>query len=159
MRQLERPTYQGSLRAIGRYLDHHVFRHITLVETEEGFILRVFGEEGNLRAEGIDLPFGDIVSLIVTHERLRGSAVLPVRTPPLCPTGYEDFFRSLGFELDEVRVTGVRLIELSKGILVSYASLSIGGDVQRLEALYDKPRIDEALTRGYLRRGSGKPRA
>jgi hypothetical protein len=157
MRQLERPTYQGSLRALGRYLDRNVYRHVMVVETDDGFIVRVFADGGNLKADGIELPLSDVMSLINSHEQTRGLVLPTVKNPPLCPTGYEDFFRALGFELDVLRVSGVRLIELSTGILVGYSLTNAAGETQRSELLYDIARIGESLARGYQRRGLASP--
>jgi hypothetical protein len=158
MLQQERQSYQGSLRALGRYLDSNIYRHIVVVETEDGgFIVRAFADGGNLKADGIELPMSDLVSLIDSHAQTRGLALPEVKTPPLCPTGYEDFFRALGYELDAIRVTGLRLIELSTGILVGFTGMNAKGEIQRSEILYDKTRITQALERGYQRRGVSAP--
>jgi hypothetical protein len=158
MLQMERPSYQGSLRALGRYLDSNIYRHIVVVETDDGgFIVRAFADGGNLKADGIELPLSDLVSLINSHEQTRGLVLQAVKTPPLCPTGYEDFFRALGYELDATRVSGVRLIELSTGILVGFSGTNAKGEIQRSEILYDKSLITQALERGYQRRKTGAP--
>ncbi len=158
MRQLERPTYQGSLRAIGRYLDRNVYRHVMIVETEDGFVLRVFADGANLKAEGIELPMSDLIALINAHAQSRGSDLPALQSPPLCPTGYEDFLRALGFELDALKVTGVRTIELSTGILVAFTARSAGGEIRRFETLYDRQRIEQSLEQSYQRRSKATPR-
>jgi len=130
-----------------------------MVETDDGFILRVFAADEHDKADGIELPMSDIVSLINTHLQFRGADTPSAKTPPLCPTGYEDFFRALGYELDAMKVTAIRIIELSSGILVSFTAMTAEGALQRREALYDKARIDQALARSYQRRGSGRGHA
>lgn len=158
MPQMERQSYQGSLRALGRYLDSNIYRHIVVVETDDGgFIVRAFADGGNLKADGIELPMSDLISLIDLHAQTRGLVLHAVKTPPLCPTGYEDFFRALGYELDAIRITGVRLIELSTGFLVGFAGMNAKGEIQRSEILYDKSLITQALERGYQRRGISEP--
>ena len=122
-------------------------------EVDDGYIARAFpGQAGNLKAEGIALPMSDVMALINSQEQGRGVPVNDVKMPPLCPTGYEDFFRSLGFDLDSVDSSNVCLVELSGGILVSYTTRAKSG-VERAQMFYDPPRIDELLTKGYQRRG------
>jgi hypothetical protein len=149
-----RPTYQDALRAIGRYFDRNLYRHVLVHEVEDGYVARAFpGLQGNLKAEGIALPMSDVLALIASQGLGRGVSVGDVKMPPLCPTGYEDFFRSLGDDLDSVGATNVCVVELSGGILVSHTARGKGG-MKRAQQFYDPPRIDELLTRAYQRRGA-----
>lgn len=148
-----RPTYQDCMRAIGRYFDRNVYRHVLVAEVEDGYIARAFpGGQQNSRAEGIALPVSDVLSLINTQTRARGVALNDVKMPPLCPTGYEDFFRALGWELDVMQAAAVSVVELSGGILISYSSRS-SKNQERAQMFYDPPKIDELLTKAYQRRG------
>ena len=148
-----RPTYQDALRAIGRYFDRNLYRHVLVHEVEDGYVARAFpGLQGNLKAEGIALPMSDVLALIASQGLGRGVAVTDVKMPPLCPTGYEDFFRALGFELDASNANNVSLVELSSGFLVAYNTRS-GRGIDRAQMFYDPSHIDELLTRGYQRRG------
>ncbi|MDB5060000.1 MAG: hypothetical protein JWO59_3472, partial [Chloroflexi bacterium] len=36
MQKNERPVYQDSLRAIGRYFDRNIYRHVLVSEVEDG---------------------------------------------------------------------------------------------------------------------------
>jgi hypothetical protein len=156
--KIERPVYQDSLRAIGRYFDRNIYRHVLVSEVEDGYIARAFpGQIGNLKAEGIALPMSDVMALINSQEQVRGVSVSDVKMPPLCPTGYEDFFRALGYELDVAKATNVCLVELSGGILVSYTAKADKGQIQRSQMFYDPTQIDEILTAGYQRRGKPAP--
>jgi hypothetical protein len=158
MQKNERPVYQDSLRAIGRYFDRNIYRHVLVSEVEDGYIARAFpGQIGNLKAEGIALPMSDVMALINSQEQVRGVAVADVKMPPLCPTGYEDFFRALGYELDVTNATNVCLVELSSGFLVSYTAKTDHGAVERSQMFYDPDQIDETLTKGYQRRGKQAP--
>ncbi len=153
MQKTDRPIYQDSLRAIGRYFDRNIYRHVLVSEVDDGYIARAFpGQAGNLKAEGIALPMSDVMALINSQEQGRGVPANDVKMPPLCPTGYEDFFRSLGHDLDTVGAAHVSLVELSGGILVSY-SVKVKRGLDRAQMFYDPPRIDELLTKGYQRRG------
>jgi hypothetical protein len=160
VQKTERPTYQDALRAIGRYFDRNVYRHVLISEVEDGYIARAFpGHLANLKAEGIALPMSDVMALISSQEQVRGVAVNDVKMPPLCPTGYEDFFRALGFDLDTAKATNVCLVELSGGILVSFTVKNQKGEIERAQMFYDPPLIDETLTKGYQRRGQQMPLA
>ena len=158
MQRIERPAYQDALRAIGRYFDRNVYRHVLVSEVEDGYIARAFpGHLANLKAEGIALPMSDVMALISSQEQVRGMAVNDVKMPPLCPTGYEDFFRTLGFDLDSAGASNICLVELSGGMLVSFTVKNKKGDFERSQMFYDPPLIDEALTQGYQRRGIPAP--
>jgi hypothetical protein len=153
----QRPSYQNALRALGHFLDAGIYRHIILVEMPEGFILRAFqGLAPNNAAEGIELPIADIHMLIAqNYEHRHATRDLP--KPPLCPTGYEDFFRSLGFDLDMAGAILIRTAELSNGILVSYTAYNADHAPQRFEDFYTRDRIERALAQGYSRRIGPKP--
>lgn len=149
-----RPPYQDSLRAIGRYFDRNVYRHILVSEVNDGYIARAFpGQQASLKAEGIALPMSDVLTLISSQEQGRGVQVADVKMPPLCPTGYEDFFRALGHDLDTAQAGDVSVVELSGGFLVAYNTRS-GRGIERAQMYYDPRHIDEILTRGYQRRGA-----
>jgi hypothetical protein len=95
----------------------------------------------------------DVMALISSQEQVRGVTVAEVKMPPLCPTGYEDFFRSLGYELDVNKATNVCLVELSSGFLISYTAKAAHGAIERCQMFYDPEQIDDTLTKGYQRRG------
>jgi hypothetical protein len=148
-----RPSYQDSLRAIGRYFDRNVYRHVLVSEVDDGYIARAFaGQQANLKAEGIALPMSDVLALIASQEQGRGAMVADVKMPPLCPTGYEDFFRTLGHEIDDAHASNVSVVELNGGFLVAY-NVRSGRNVERSQMFYDPQRIDDLLARGYQRRG------
>jgi hypothetical protein len=145
---------QNALRAIGRYFDVNVFRHILVAQVDGGFIARVFsGPAGHLKAQGIDFPTEDVLTLIAAQRQSGPLSNQTMQSPPLCPTGYEDFFRALGYELETLGADKIRLVELSAGILVAYTSTDPNGAAVRSEKLFDLDLIDQALTRGYMRRG------
>jgi hypothetical protein len=136
-----------------------VYRHIFVCEVDDGYIARVFpGERSNLAAEGLALPISDVIALIGSQERARGVADQDVKYPPLCRTGYEDFFRSLGYELDQASADKVSLVELREGILVAFTLMDRTGQLARSDVLYDPAKIDKALADGYKRRRPSPPR-
>jgi len=153
--QGQRPSYQDSLRAIGRYFDRNVYRTVLVAEVDDGYVARAFpGHQSSLRAEGIALPMSDVLALIAAQDQGRDGTGSDLKMPPLLPTGYEDFFRSLGHEMDAAKASFVTLVELSTGILVSYAAKGAKGGLERAQTFYDPLRIDDLLMKGYQRRGA-----
>jgi hypothetical protein len=153
------PTYQDALRAIGRYFDRNIYRHVLVSEVEDGYIARAFpGKLSILKAEGIALPLSDVRALIASQSQVRGMTLADVKMPPLCPTGYEDFFRALGFDLDAAQARHISVVELTGGFLVAYTAKGQDGNLERAQIFYDPSRIDETLTKGYQRRGKPVPR-
>ncbi len=149
----QRPTYQESLRAIGHFLDGQVYRHVLLYEMPEGFVVRALqGASGDLAPDAIEVPLDDVAALIDRYREHRSTEQKEPPRPPLCPTGYEDFFRALGYELDMAGAILVRIVELSAGILVSYSAYNDDNVVRRFEAFYTPDAIEVALARAYGRR-------
>jgi len=156
----QRPSYQDALRAIGRYFDRNVYRHVLVAEVDDGYVARAFpGHQSSLKAEGIALPMADVLALIAAQDQGRDGTGSDVKMPSLLPTGYEDFFRSLGYEMDVAKAGFVTLVELSTGILVSYAAKGAKGGLERAQRFYDPPRIDDLLTQGYQRRAASEATA
>ena len=156
----QRPSYQDSLRAIGRYFDRNVYRHVLVAEVDDGYVARAFsGHQSSLRAEGIALPMSDVLALIAAQDQGRDGTGSDLKMPPLLPTGYEDFFRTLGHDMDAAKAGFVTLLELSTGILVSYTAKGLKGGPERAQTFYDPPRIDDLLTRGYQRRRANEATA
>jgi hypothetical protein len=154
----QRQAYQDALRAIGHFLDVNIYRHIILVETSDAFILHAFhGLTANRSVEGIELPLSDIRTLVSRCRQDRGPRAHELPRSPICPTGYEDFFRTLGYDLDTAHAMLVRVVELSTGILVSYTAYNETENAQRFELLYTESHIEQALAQGYSRRVGPKP--
>src|SRR5579859_6369280 len=111
--------YQDALRAIGRYFDEQVYRNILICEVADGYIARAFPTEDteNARAEGLQFLAEDITALVARSREARAPVPDYVRMPPLCPTGYEDFFRALGWECDTAQIRIISVVEMKEGIL------------------------------------------
>jgi hypothetical protein len=155
-----RIPYQDSLRAIGRYFDEQVYRNVLVCEVTDGYIARAFpiNSPESARAEGLQFLTEDVVAL-VEHSR-EAHSPLPdyVRMPPLCPTGYEDFFRALGWECDEASIHLVSIVEMKEGMLVNYylpEQHAQGGVWHQM--FYDVDGITALLNKGFARRGQTPP--
>jgi hypothetical protein len=117
----ERVPYQALLRVIGRDLDNrHAFR-VRLMEVPSGFSVQYFKDVEN----------SDLVSLTFSYEELNAQArrgrLQPLLRHPIGgkrfkrgkPT-YQDFFRALGYELEDAGAYSILLDELDEGYLLTY---------------------------------------
>jgi hypothetical protein len=152
-------TYQNELRAIGRHCDDNGFRFIGVYEVSDGFILRAFGELGNPASiEAIEIPDADLQSLILKNFTAQGPRS-PKSQSPLCPTGYEDFLRSLGSELEDSQAKAIALQEMDDAFVVSYHQLEAASEegyiYEPKTLLLKADHIRELLDEAFRRRGSG----
>lgn len=122
-----RVSYQWTLRQIGAYLDEHDAHLVTLVEVPEGFMVRFQRSPAN-HYEAVTFARHELVSLDVQQEEQRlklqrepaagdPAASLP---PPQKPGGYQDFYRALGYELDQTLVYAIAVDELQFGVVITY---------------------------------------
>ncbi len=115
-------TYQWLLRAIGAYLDQEPSCRITLAEVADGFVVRQQRALHKLEPRMVQFRRETLVEQI--HQLLsRGRGDLRVRHQGVWskfPNGHQDFFRALGFELDEASARGVLVEELEDGIVITY---------------------------------------
>jgi hypothetical protein len=154
--QLKR-TYQNELRAIGRHCDDNGLRHVSILEVGEGFILRGFADPNDPGSvEAIEIPDSDIQGLILKNFTARGRSGVATRSK-LCPTGYEDFFRALGYELEVNQAKAVSVQEMIDAISVAYLSLlptSEEGYVwEPKSVVLSATAIQELLDEAFRRRG------
>jgi hypothetical protein len=152
-----RRSYQDALRAIGRYFDEQVYRNILICEVNDGYIARAFPVSGsdNIKAEGLQFMAEDVETLMQRAREAHTPVPDYVKMPPLCPTGYEDFFRALGWECDRAKVRLISIVEMKEGVLVNYyqpAQRSSSGSTWH-QMFYDVDGITTLLNKGFSRRG------
>ena len=150
-------TYQNELRALGRYCDDKGLRSIGIYEVDEGFILRAFADPNDpYSVEAIEVPKDDIESLIIRNFAAKARTT-PQNRSPLCPTGYEDFLRALGYELEIDQSRGIVLQELVDRIAVAYHQLVPTSDEgyvwEPRSALLSAEDIQKLLDQAFGRRG------
>ncbi len=154
--QLKR-TYQNDLRAIGRYADDSGHRNVGVYEVNAGFIVRATPRTDSTVIEALEIPDSDLTGLILknfTARRGRGQDASP---PPLCPTGYEDFLRALGYELDKISARNVTVQEMVDCFAVSYQELAPtaeGYAHNPRSLILDMSAIQEILDEAFRRRGA-----
>lgn len=116
-------TYQWLLRALGAYLDGEPSGRITLAETAEGFVVRFQGVNTTLDPIVVQLLRETLVEQI--HTLLQSTRSTPrTRHQGIWwnfPNGHQDFFRALGFELDEAQAQNVLLDELEDQLILTYS--------------------------------------
>jgi hypothetical protein len=148
-------TYQNKLRAIGRHLDLYTFRRANILEVEGGFVVRAT-ESGGRDIETLEFADQHFPQLLASCAASRGEGRLRNSTlSPLLPTGYEDFFRAVGYMLDAHAAEAITISELDE--------LAVVGGIGRvdefgnsrygpLQWLLRKPDVDLMLDEAYRRR-------
>jgi len=95
-----------------------------IYEVNDGFILRALADPNDPHSvEAIEVPKDDIQSLILRNFTSKARRTSNIRSP-LCPTGYEDFLRALGYELEINQARGVVIQELVDRFAITYLQLS-----------------------------------
>lgn len=151
-------TYQNELRALGRYCDDKGLRAIGIYEVDDGFLLRAFADPNDPHSiEAIEVPKDDIQNLMVQNFSARSRST-PLTRSPLCPTGYEDFLRALGYELEINQARVVAIHECVDRFAVSYHHLqpSEQGYVWDLRSvMLQAEDVGQLLDQAFGRRGMG----
>ena len=150
-------TYQWLLRAIGAYLDEEPSCRISLAEVSDGFLVRLQRALHKLepRVEHFKRE-----TLLEQLEALRGSHRPATQTRhhgiwSSFPNGHQDFFRALGYELDQSQARGILIDELEDGIVVTYsAPAENDGSVDKKRMIYlGLSDIETILNAAFERRG------
>ncbi len=117
----ERTPYEAFLRVVGRDLDHRRATGVRVVETISGFEIHY----------AVDDQSPEMVTLAYTFDQLKakaqGSRIQPLLRHPMGgrrskkgkPT-YQNFFRALGYELEDAGAYLILLDELEDGYLLTY---------------------------------------
>lgn len=114
-------TYQWLLRTLGAYLDEEPSCRISLAEVPDGFLVRQQRHLHKLEPRVDHLKRQTLVEQMQTlmaHGRTGHAHHQGVWTA--FPNGHQDFFRALGYELDESRARGILIDELDDGLVLTY---------------------------------------
>lgn len=146
--------YEVQLRLIGRHLDVNDYQGMAIFETDGGYIVRAV-IPGNRHADALEFPYDSVASL---EQRAASSRGEGEREPPntLMPTGYEDFLRALGYELDQRRSAAVMVVELGRGVVTRGLEYRVVGDQMSFapfEMILDPNDIQTMLDAAFRRRG------
>jgi hypothetical protein len=111
-------AYETALRVIGRHLDLQGCRQTTLFETAGGFIARAVINDPRTPV-ALEFHAEELATLLQQARAGRGKGVRAELGSPLLPTGYEDFLRALGHDLDQRDAAGIFISELRNVMVVS----------------------------------------
>lgn len=155
-------SYESALRAIGRHLDAEPSYHASVVERPDRFTVRWQPARHRIAGRCEEFGWDRVRHLTVfqsagrdvgrKHRRLTGLWVD-------FPTGQEDFFRALGYELDQEKAMNVSIDEFSDRVSVSFVRPS-GSQVSPFEShrlIFSRLDIDVLVRAAQARRG--KPEA
>lgn len=144
------PTYQRQLRSIGAFLDRTAADGISMLEVTDGFLVR---------SERFRHTHVDVSVTHVTRESLLQGTAQSSQSPGRAARRttlwsgfshtYEDFFRALGFELDDSDAGDIVVDETGSGLFLSYRRCSTGWIRQ---VILSKSDIEEILNEAVRRR-------
>jgi hypothetical protein len=148
-------TYQWLLRALGAYLDERPSCRISLAEVPDGFLVRVQRTLHTLEPEIYRFNHQRLrEQLTILFEQRKGAG--GVRHEGIWssfPNGHADFFRALGYELDQESARNVLIDELEDGIVVTYFRPDNEGWKKRMVFL-GLEDIKNILNAAFERRGT-----
>jgi hypothetical protein len=152
-------TYQWLLRAMGAFLDEQPSCRISLMEVPGGFLVRLQRALHKLDPEVFRLDrdtlreqLEELFQQRKTPERVRHQGIWAA-----FPNGHADFFRALGYELDQQSARHVLIDEMEDGITVVYDRQD--GDAPERRMVYlDLTEIEKILNEAFARRSQGQAR-
>jgi hypothetical protein len=148
------PTYQNRLRVVGRHLDLNEYRSVSLMDVEGGILVRASSPKRHA-PELLEFPDEAFLEIVRTAIQSRGSRKRVKTRSELIPTGYEDFFRALGYELDRRLAKSVTLHECQESIFL--AGLEKGDPTSHVFSSFDvmlgPDEIQLILDSAFRRRG------
>jgi hypothetical protein len=117
-------SYQRLLRALGGYLDSEPPDRFRLMEVLDGFTLIL--EHGRMKPTLQLVHFERSVLAEQAEQLVRGRRVFSKGSTSkweFCHSGYQDFLRALGYELDDSEAREISIDEIDDGLLVTYSYL------------------------------------
>lgn len=155
--QLLEPSYENRLRVIGRELDRRFLSGVILIEFDGGFLARGIHPHtrDSVAFEFLDAEFQGRVSDAIGA---RGEGETSRPTTALLPTGYEDFLRGLGHELDLRIAEGVTIAEYRNFITVGALVPDFdGAQYSFYSEVLGPTDVREILDEAFGRRGQYQP--
>ena len=151
-------TYQWLLRALGAYLDQEPSCRISLVEVPDGFVVRLQRALHKVEPQIEHFHHDTLVEQIHNLMNQGRSGARHQGIWSKFPNGHQDFFRALGFELDEAFARNVLVEELEDGVVVTYMYPEQGdGGFQKRMVVLGVEDIETILNAAFARRGKVVP--
>lgn len=152
---LLQPTYQNRLRVIGRHLDVYRYRRVNILEVEGGFVVRA-SPQGSRGVETLEFVGHQFAQLIAKAASDRGSGErIKAQPDALLPTGYEDFLRAVGYQLDHHAAEAITVSELEEIVVVGGVGRVDETGVSRygpIQWLFRSDDVSVLLDQAYQRR-------
>jgi len=131
---------------------------VSVLEVSGGFVLRAHSGPDPTQVTGVEITPEDMDALILKNFTASAREEELMYRSPLCPTGYEDWFRALGLHLDERQLRSIAVTELTDGFAISFLQPTVGGAEEFGGLLLGNKKIQELLDAAYVRRGSENAR-
>lgn len=157
--ELQAPTYQNRLRVIGRQLDRYSYRSVNVVEVAGGFLVRA-QERGQREPGALEFPNSDFPHLVAGAFSARGEEQWERVRTAILPTGYEDFLRALGYQLDSRSAEAISIAEFEDIVVVGGVGKSEAYGVSQLQPfhmLLKAEEIEYMLNQAFRRRAPLPP--
>jgi len=150
-------TYQWLLRSLGAYLDREPSCRISLAEVNDGFLVRLQRALHKLDPQVEHLKRETLVEQL-QELMMRKPAAPRVRHQGIWsrfPNGHQDFFRALGYELDQSSARGILVEELEDGLVVTYSYPEEDGGThwKKRMVVLGLEEIEAILNAAFERRG------
>ncbi len=148
------PTYQNQLRLIGRHLDTNGYRSISLLDVEGGILVRAFTARKH-ESELLEFPDSAFDQMVKDAIEGRGRRKKVGRKHAVVPTGYEDFLRALGYELDQRVAKSITLHESPDSWFVAgiAGSDNSNGVFSPFDMTLREAEVNAVLDAAFRRRG------
>lgn len=150
-------TYQWLLRSLGAYLDREPSCRISLAEVNDGFLVRLQRALHKLDPQVEHLKRETLVEQLhdLTTRKQAGPRVRHQGIWSRFPNGHQDFFRALGYELDQSSARGILVEELEDGVVVtySYPEQGNGTEWKKRMVVLGLEEIEAILNAAFERRG------
>jgi hypothetical protein len=150
-------TYQWLLRSLGAYLDREPSCRISLAEVNDGFLVRLQRalhkldpQVEHLKRETLVEQLQELMTRKPVGPRVRHQGIWA-----RFPNGHQDFFRALGYELDQSSARGILVEELEDGLIVtySYPDREHGMQWKKRMVVLGLEEIEAMLNAAFERRG------
>src|SRR5947209_7844131 len=111
-------SYQRMLRAIGSFLDQERPDEFTVLEVPDGFSVVMGRGKGDSKLEEVHFTRATLADKAEQLMRGRRPSLRERQNNwGLSPSGYEDFLRALGFELDDSQAYGILIDDMNGNLL------------------------------------------
>ncbi|HZU13478.1 MAG TPA: hypothetical protein VFB58_11610 [Chloroflexota bacterium] len=148
-------SYQDTLRAIGHWLDSQEAEAFSLFETPDDVVV-VLEKPVHSASEHHFTP-AHLTERLEEMQRSRADAKKAPRGIPgfgVESSGYRDFFRALGFELDHAGAHGIILVKVADQFLLTYSYMDPvhGAAWLKRRITIDEPAMAEIMNASRSRR-------